>query len=51
MSALLESLRLRQPLPAWAPPPAPAPFPLPRGPYTTAQWPAGLTHLPAGSKS
>ena len=43
MSALLEALRLRQPLPAWAPPPAP--FPLPLGPYPTAKWPAGLTHL------
>lgn len=24
-------------------------MPLPRGPYPSARWPEGLTHLPAGS--
>lgn len=60
MSDLLEALRTHSPLPAWAPPPAPAPldpvfagilanhFPLPLGPYPTAKWPEGQTHLPQG---
>ena len=65
MSELLESLRTRSPLPAWAPPPAPQPqklhpimaeivarhFPLPAGQYPTARWPEGLEHLPQGAKS
>ena len=42
MSILLESLHQRTPLPSWAAPPAP----LPVGPYPSAKWPDGLTHLP-----
>ena len=42
MSGLLDALHQRTPLPSWAAPPAP----LPVGPYPSAKWPAGLTHLP-----
>lgn len=48
MSALLESLRTRSPIPAWAPLPATARhFPLPIGPYPTADTAAAmrLQHL------
>lgn len=47
MGQLLHALHERKPLPAWAPQPSQH-WPLPRGPYPSAKWPAGLTHLPAG---